>query len=72
MTIEEAKGEIPDIVRFANRACQECTANDWYCSSVCDTLRKARKLDYNRILKCYARNGGEMWKVIRYIKRAKI
>lgn len=27
---------------------------------------------YNRILKCYARNDGEMYKVFRWLKQARI
>lgn len=69
MTIEEAKREIPDFNTFQKEACNRCTANDWYCPSLCKMLLKAQKLDYNRILKCYARHGGEIWKVFRWIKR---
>lgn len=72
MTIEEAKEYIPDFDAFRKEACNHCTANDWYCPSDCTTLEKARKLDYNRILKCYARNGGEMDKVFAFIRSARI
>lgn len=73
MTIEEAKEYIPDFEAFRNEACTVCTANDWYCPfNVCDTLLKAGELDYNRILKCYARHDGEMYKVFRWIKQARI
>ena len=73
MTIEEAKKDIPDFEAFRKEACTVCTANDWYCPfNVCDTLLKAGELDYERILKCYARNDGEMYKVFRWLKKAKI
>lgn len=73
MTIEEAKEYIPDFEAFRKEACTVCTANDWYCPfNVCDTLLKAGELDYNRILKCYARHDGEMYKVFRWIKQARI
>lgn len=73
MTIEEAKEYIPDFEAFRKEACTVCTANDWYCPfNVCDTLLKAGELDYNRILKCYARNDGEMYKVFRWLKKARI
>ena len=72
MTIEEAKEYIPDFDSFCKEACAVCTANDWYCPDVCDTLLKAGELDYERILKCYARNDGEMYKVLRWLKQARI
>lgn len=72
MTIEEAKEYIPDFDVFRRAVCDSCTANDWYCPSDCEALVKAKKLDYDRILKCYARNDGELWKVIRYIRQARI
>lgn len=73
MTIEEAKEYIPDFEAFRKEACTVCTANDWYCPfNVCDTLLKAGELDYNRILKCYARHDGEMYKVLRWLKQARI
>lgn len=72
MTIEDAKAYIPDFDAFRKETCNICTANDWYCPSECDTLKKARQLDFNRILKCYARNGGDIQKVINYIRTARI
>lgn len=72
MTIEEAKEYIPDFEAFRNEFCSVCVANDWYCPNVCDTLLKAGELDYNRILKCYARNDGEIWKVVQWLKKARI
>lgn len=72
MTIEETKAYIPDFDAFRKEVCNICTANDWYCPSECGTLKKARQLDFNRILKCYARNGGDMQKVINYIRTARI
>lgn len=29
-------------------------------------------MDFNRILKCYARNDGEMYKVLRWLKQTRI
>lgn len=72
MTIEEAKEYIPDFEAFRNEFCSVCVANDWCCPNVCDTLLKAGELDYNRILKCYARNDGEIWKVVQWLKKARI
>ena len=72
MTIEEAKEYIPDFEAFRKEFCAVCVANDWYCPSVCDTLLKASELDYNSILKCYARNDGEMYKVWRWLKQARV
>ena len=72
MTIEEAKEYIPDFEAFRKEFCSVCVANDWYCPNVCNALLKASELDYNRILKCYARNDGEMWKVVRWIRQARI
>lgn len=34
MTIEEAKEHIPDFEAFCKKACDLCTANDWYCPNV--------------------------------------
>lgn len=71
MTIEEAKKDIPDLDTFCMLACNNCGA-DWYCPTYCDVLEKAKRMDFNRILKCYARNGGEMYKVLRWLKKARI
>lgn len=71
MTIEEAKKDIPDFDSFRYQACF-CCNNEWYCPSYCDALEKAERMDFNRILKCYAQNGGEMYKVLRWLKRVKI
>ena len=72
MTYEEAKREIPDFESFRIDCCNHCTGNDWYCPSDCEMLEKARKLDFDRILKCYARHDGDLRKVSRYIKETKI
>lgn len=72
MTIEEARECIPNFKAFENEVCNSCVENDWYCPSRCRILEKASKLDFERIQKSYARNDGEMWKVMRYIKRAKV
>ena len=72
MTIEEAKEYIPDFDAFRKEFCAVCVANDWYFPNVCDTLLKASGLDYDRILKCYARYDGEMYKVLRWLKQARI
>ena len=71
MTIEEAKEYIPDVDSLCRQACL-CCNNEWYCPTYCDVLEKAARMDYNRILKCYARNDGEMWKVVRWIRQARI
>lgn len=71
MTIEEAKEYIPDFEAFRNEACAICT-EEWYCPHNCEILSKATKMDFNRILKCYARNDGEMYNVLRWLKQARI
>ena len=68
MAIEEAREDIPDFDRFREEVCHQCTANDWYCSSDCDLLEEASKLEYDIILKAYARNDGDLYKVCRYLK----
>lgn len=68
MTIEEAKKDIPDFDSFCRQACLRCN-NDWYCPSYCDVLEKAERMDFNRILKCYARHDGEMYKVLRWLDK---
>lgn len=67
MTYEVAKEEIVDFETFVKVACNSCN-NDWYCPSYCDVLEKANKMDFDLIIKCYARNDGDMCKVFRYIK----
>jgi hypothetical protein len=71
MTIEEAKEYLPDFEAFRNEACATCT-EEWYCPRNCEDLNKASRMDYDRILKCYARNGGEMHKVFAFIRGARI
>ena len=67
MTVEEARKEIPNIDSFCHLACNWCRS-EWYCPTYCDYLEKARKLDFERILKCYAKHDGDINKVCRYIK----
>ena len=71
MTIEEAKEYIPDFDSFCRKACL-CCDNEWYCLSYCDVLEKASRMDFNHILKCYARNDGEMYKVLRWLKKQEL
>lgn len=72
MRIEEAKEEIPTFDAFRIQCCNQCTGNDAYCPSDCEMLEKADKLDFERIQKCYAKHDGDLRKVSRYIKQAKI
>ena len=67
MNKQEALDEIPDIDTFCRICCDRCTGNDYYCPSECDTLTKARKLDFDRIVNCYAKHDGDLNKVKRYI-----
>ena len=71
MTYEKAKEELKDIDSFCHAACIACN-NEWFCPSYCDMLLKAEKLDFDRIVKCYARHDGDMSKVFRYIKETKL
>ena len=71
MTIEEAKEYIPNFEAFRKEACATCT-EEWYCPRNCEELNKASRMDFNRILKCYARNDGETYKVLRWLKQARI
>lgn len=72
MTYEQAKEELGDIDAFCHQMCVSCTANDAFCPSDCDDLQKARQLDFDRIVKCYARSDGDLWAVMRYIKTCKV
>lgn len=72
MTLDEARKKLGNIDDFCKSACSVCTANDWYCPTECDTLRKARRMNFDRIIKSYARNDGDLSKVFRFIKEAKI
>ena len=68
--IGEAREEIPNIDCFCKQACIYCS-NDWFCPSFCDTLEKAIKMDFELLVKCYARNEGDWSKIFRYIKRVR-
>ena len=70
MTLEEAWEEIPNIDSFCKHACINCK-QDWFCPTFCDNLEKSFKMDYERLVKCYARNDGDWIKIFRYIKQAK-
>ena len=70
MTYEQAKDELTNFEGFCHIACNSCNS-EWYCPTYCDVLEKAKKMDFDLIIKSYARNGGEMWKVFRYIKTTK-
>lgn len=72
MTIEQARQEMPNIDYFLSVACGCCTANDWYCPSYCYDLEKAQKMPFEKIQQAYARHDGEIWKVMRYIKQARL
>ena len=72
MKYEQTKEQIPDFDSFKQECCINCTGNDWFCPSDCEMLEKARELDYDRILKCYTKHDGDLRKVARYIKAAKI
>ena len=72
MTFEEAREELKSIDYLCKCACNICTANDWYCPTECDTLRKARRIDFKLIVNSYARNDGDWSQVLRFINKAKI
>ena len=72
MTEQQAREEISTIDDFCQCCCDSCTANDYYCPSECVVLQKARKLDFDRIVKCYAEHDGDLNKVCRYIRTTKI
>lgn len=72
MTEKEAREELIDIDGFCKWCCDRCTGNDWYCPSECEVLEKARRLDFERIVKYYANHNGDIVKVCRYIKNTKI
>ena len=71
MTLEEAKKEIPTFESFAHQCCNQCKS-EWYCPTYCDMLEKAKKMDLERIQKCYAKHEQDIVKVVRYIHGAKI
>lgn len=71
MTINKAKEEIPNFDAFKHEACNTCN-NDYYCPSPCEMLIKAEQIDFERILKCYARHDGDWRKIARYINSTKI
>jgi hypothetical protein len=71
MSYEQALLELGDIDSFCRQVCACCTSNDWYCPTDCTDLEKARRIDFDRIVFSYARNDGDLSKVMRYIKQAK-
>ena len=72
MTIEEAKKDIPTFIVFADEMCNYCQS-DAYCPSYapCETLQKAKKM-FDRVQHAYAKYDGDILKVDRYIKGAKM
>ena len=74
MTIEEAREQIPHFGTFRRMVCSDCpfTTKKFCLWHDCDEMNKARAMDFNRILKCYARHDGEMHKVLRWLKQARI
>ena len=68
--IEKAREEIPNIDSFCKQYCVHCS-NDWFCPSLCDMLEKAIEMDFELLVKCYARNDGDWKKIYLYIKQAK-
>lgn len=72
MTYEEALQEIPNIDSFCRYVCNCGCGHEDYCPTECSLLEKARQLDFDRIVKCYARHEGDLEKVFRYIKCTKV
>ena len=70
MYYAEAQAEIIDFSTFCRISCNSCNS-EWYCPSYCDVLEKASKMDFDLIIRAYARNDGDMQKVFRYIKNTK-
>ena len=71
MTLEQVKEEYPDFDSYRRAICNTCTANDWYCPSLCDDLLKASRMPFKDIQKALARHDGDIVKTIRYIKQRK-
>lgn len=63
---------MPNIEYFLESVCGTCTANDWYCPSYCHDLEKAQQMPFEKIQAAYARHDGEIWKIMRYIKQARL
>lgn len=70
MTIEEAYADCPSFESFAYVCCVYCKS-DRYCTACCDMLEKAKRMPFEKIIKSYAHNEGDIAKVARYIKRYK-
>lgn len=71
MTLEEAKAEYPDFRAFQKDMFLRCTANDWYCTGLCDVLEKATRIPFENIQKAIARHEDDIVKTVRYIKQRK-
>lgn len=72
MILQEAMEDIPTIESFIDESCNRCTANDWYCPSLCEDLQKAKRMPFYKIQTAYARHDGDMIKVFRYIKQYRL
>lgn len=58
---------------FAIECCNQCTAiPDGYCPTECDVLAKGRNMPFEKILKKYIQYEGDLAKVFRYIRGAKV
>ena len=72
MTYEEAIEEIENIENLCKQLCNSCTSNDWYCPDECKIIERAKQIPFEKIVKSYARNEGQLWKVARFIRRCNL
>lgn len=72
MTFEEAKEELIDMNNFRSLMCDVYCKHDYYCPTDCDVLEKANRMNFDRIIRSYARNDGDIVKVYNFIKQANV
>ena len=68
---EQTMSEFNNHDEFAERVCEGCVANDWYCPTECNFLEKARTYPIERINKAFEYCDEDMFKTCKLIQRWK-
>lgn len=56
---------------LAQKICDDCIANDWYCPSECDFLEKMRRVPIKKLNERYEHYQGYIYDFARWLKRTK-
>lgn len=57
---------------FIGLCCLNCTANDYYCPTICSMLEKAKEIPFDKIQSKYIQHDGDIVKILKWIKNKKI